>query len=196
MKKQYILFSLFFVFLITFFVKTDNTYAAVKYPGSSTKVYNGDMLITKKNASGVTSMAGHAGMVVYRNNKAYVIHMPGLGRKIEQMTLSNWSKTYKSIKIVRSNSDKNRNDAATWMKKKYDNKKIRNGTTYKITSNNLGSSPSYCSKLVWQAYYYGAKKDLTAHYSHSLGYYVPTSGIVTPYSLLESLNTKVVYKKW
>lgn len=195
-KRISILISFLFIFSLSILFTNQKASAApVKYPNSSVKVYNGDILISKKSASGVTSMAGHAAMVTYYNNKAYVIHMPGIGKTIVKTTLSKWSKSYKEVKIVHHKNSKTRNAAASWMKKRYDNKKTRK-TPYKLTSNNLGLSPSYCSKLVWQAYYYGADKDITQHFSQSMGYWIATSGYVTPYDLLTANDTKVVYKHW
>ncbi|GIM46034.1 hypothetical protein DNHGIG_15830 [Collibacillus ludicampi] len=49
---------------------------------------------------------------------------------------------------------------------------------------------TYCSKIVWQAFYYGA--GVTLPTSSNPGYYMP---MCSPYDLLRATNVTTVYTK-
>lgn len=143
-----------FMFLFTFtFVSPFQEVDAAKYPGTSVTAKPGDILVTKKsscktNCRGIT---GHAGIVV---NNDYVVHIAGIGHHPTKIKLATWFSKYTSTTVVRT-TDKYRGDvkgAVKWAEdyiKKYPN------AEYKITPNLVSKDPTYCSKLVYQAYKYG-----------------------------------------
>ncbi|MCE3399156.1 hypothetical protein LCC45_17550, partial [Staphylococcus aureus] len=59
------------------------------------------------------------------------------------------------VKVYRT-SKKKRNKAANWALKQAGQK--RKSITYSLNSNINDTHHTYCSKLVWQSYYFGAGK--------------------------------------
>jgi len=89
--------------------------------------------------------------------------MPAYGRTSEIISYAKWKTTYDdsgSITwIYRHNDSSLAQNAADWARRNYWNYN-GGGTqtvfpTYSLTGGTLGvTDPSYCSKLVWQSYYY------------------------------------------
>lgn len=61
-------------------------------------------------------MTGHTGMAVYYGSTSYVVHMPGIEKNTERISISSWFKNHSSAKVEwYVNSDK-RKTASNWAK--------------------------------------------------------------------------------
>lgn len=87
------------------------------------------------------------------------------------------------IKVYRA-SKKYRGKAGSYAKSHF------NGVPYSITTNPYSKNVTYCSKLVWQSYYYGAGR-------YSVLPVVTSQFIIEPYSLNQYIPSKAVrsYKR-
>jgi len=72
-------------------------------------------------------------------------------------------------------------DAANWARKNYRGKNYSYEINTKLGQKDI--NPTYCSKIVWQAYRYGAGS------SHATK---PASNIIAPYSLNSYIKTDLV----
>ncbi|CAG9791799.1 unnamed protein product [Diatraea saccharalis] len=128
-------------------------------------VRKGDILITGR---GIGGLLGHAAIMTTNN---YVLEMRGgngwqngIKRNNRQISKHRWFDEHRSdwTTVYRCPNAAVANGAALWADHKYYNptggsqKKIH--ITYKITLNVWSINPSYCSKLVIQAYYFGSGK--------------------------------------
>jgi uncharacterized protein YycO len=120
----------------------------------------GDIFTTSDTAS--SEILGHSAIAV---SSTEILHISGPGQSAQKLTLATWLSRY--------------NDDTTWVHRvpnltytqkvavaKYAVSKYWNAwgditspksiyQTYFITSNTASFDPTYCSKIVWQAYYYG-----------------------------------------
>ncbi|MCM3224234.1 hypothetical protein [Terribacillus saccharophilus] len=151
---------------------------------STFKVKPGDIFIT--NGTFASGIIGHAAIA---NGANHILDMPGYGDKSDnnrQLTVSQWLSKYKSkgwIKVYRIKDSKlaaqvaRYADTHYWSTKGAATKNIH--IAYKITPHLYTKSPSYCSKLVFDAYWYGtgSKKVMGA-----------SKGFVPPYGLISQFN--------
>lgn len=140
----------------------------------------GDIFVT--NATSAAGIVGHAAIA---NGSNHILDMPGPKYKPKsdnnrQLTVSQWVDTYDSgwIKVYRIKDSKLAAKVASYADTHYYSSK---GTAkkdihiaYALTPHLYSKSPSYCSKLVYDAYYYG---------SGSLKVIKPYSGYVFPYEI-------------
>ncbi|WP_218729978.1 hypothetical protein [Brochothrix thermosphacta] len=144
------------------------------------KVKPGDIFITNSTASSL--FLGHAAIATGTNS---ILDMPGLNvgdknNNNRQLTWAQWKKAYSKgwIKVHRMKDSKMAAKVAKYADRNYYSstgsatKNIK--IPYGIDSHRYQKSPNYCSKLVWQAYYYG---------SGDAKVVVPGSGIISPYAL-------------
>ncbi|MFB4212872.1 peptidoglycan amidohydrolase family protein [Shouchella sp. JSM 1781072] len=133
----------------------------------------GDIVVTSStSASGV---AGHAG--IFRDN-LHIIHFQSKAAGIKNDTWSQWKSKYPKTKVLRP-SEANRSKANVWVTNNY---YIKNKQpTYKINTELAKTNPSYCSKIVWQSYWYGAGSSVVRQ---------PTAGVIVPYALEASFYSK------
>lgn len=132
----------------------------------------GDILISNGTSSfGIT---GHAAIAI---SSTEILHIAGFGDNPEVVSLSSWIKRYGAGKGGNSNTEVWRiastydaNQAASWASTTYKGKKY----SYNITGNLQGVDPTYCSKIVWQAYNNGP---------YSSQVFNPAGMIVAPYHL-------------
>lgn len=135
----------------------------------------GDMIIT--NGTSSKGIAGHAAIAVSSKN---ILHIAGPGKKVEVISLTTFKNRYLKnssswIKVYRHPSENMAWKASQWAIKNYKDKDYE----YKITGNKKVKDPTYCSKIVWQAYYNsGAKSKLN----------INASGVVAPYLLPDYFN--------
>jgi uncharacterized protein YycO len=143
----------------------------------------GDIFIT--NGTSSFGLSGHAGIAV---SPDYILHIPGAGSHPALTTLSGWQKsfnTYGWTKVYRHSVPSVAQAAARWAENTYKNTK----TKYLINTDLASTTTTYCSKLVWQAYFYGPQIPATSG---------PTVGIRSPYILptaIYNLNLVVSYEK-
>lgn len=127
----------------------------------------GDILIT--NATSSSGLFGHAGIAV---SPYVILHIAGPGQNPKLILFNDWFTKYENgwTKVYRHSSSTTASAAANWA---YDTYAYSNAE-YKITMNLASTDVTYCSKLVWQAYYYGP----SSHCANG-----PTIGIRLPYDL-------------
>lgn len=145
-------------------------------PFSSFTMKRGDVVIT--NGTSSAGIAGHAGIAT---SKSYILHIAGKGKKPVKISLSNWHKNYTNktksswTKVYRHKSATKASAAAKWTENTY----LNSNAEYKITGNLASTSVTYCSKLVWQGYYYGpSTKEANG----------PTIGYRMPYDLPKTIH--------
>ncbi|MCD2224662.1 hypothetical protein LAX75_07815 [Listeria cossartiae] len=124
------------------------------------KGYNikkGDILIT--NGTSSSGLLGHAAIA---NGNEYILDIPGKGETTRQRTTGWWMDHYDTrgwVKVYRLKDSSVANAAASWADKNYYS---TNGTSkqnifpeYGMTGSRYSKKPTYCSKIVLQAYYFG-----------------------------------------
>lgn len=124
------------------------------------KGYNikkGDILIT--NGTSSSGLLGHAAIA---NGNEYILDIPGAGKTTRQVPTSKWMSDYDPegwVKVYRLKDSSVANAAANWADKNYYSTK---GTSkqnifpkYGMTGSRYSKNPTYCSKIVLQAYYFG-----------------------------------------
>ena len=148
----------------------------------------GDFFITNNVSS--KGFTGHAAIYT---GKGKVKEAPGYGQPVRVKSFSDWKKStlkkrkgspkHRYIKVYRA-SKKYRGKAGSYAKSHF------NGVPYSITTNPYSKSVTYCSKLVWQSYYYGAGR-------LSVLPVVTSQFIIEPYSLNKYIPSKAVrsYKR-
>lgn len=151
---------------------------------SSFTMRRGDVVIT--NGTSSAGIAGHSGIAT---NSSNILHIAGKGHSPVKISLSNWHKKYTNksksswTKVYRHKSTSKANAAAKWTENTY----LNSNAEYKITGNLASTSVTYCSKLVWQGYYYGpSTKEANG----------PTIGYRLPYDLphtIHDLSLKKTY---
>lgn len=141
-------------------------------PSSTYSTYTltkGDVFIT--NGTSSAGITGHAGIAA---SNSQILHIAGFGYNPTKISLSTWHTQYTNnsdsswTKIYRHSSCTVANQAANWAVNTYDG----SSAVYSITQDVSTTYETYCSKLVWQAYFYGAN---SATYL--------SSGYILPYSL-------------
>ncbi|WP_409323905.1 YiiX/YebB-like N1pC/P60 family cysteine hydrolase [Staphylococcus caprae] len=110
----------------------------------------GDVLIS--NATSSWGLTGHAAIAI---SSKKILHIYGKGHHPATHSLSWFKKRYakkgKWMKIYRSKKHGAGSKAARWARKHYVGKKYRYGINTHLSKRN----PTYCSKIVYQAYRYG-----------------------------------------
>jgi len=197
MKKVY--FSVFFVFAALFMFAgisnadasqpvTEATYSpendvvpfaeiGPKYPGLNVYMRPGDVIYNPKSTS--TLFVGHVAIVgpdfKLRHSHPYG---PGISETLESY-ISRFSSGDK-FTVLRprgGGGDK----AAAWSR---DN--VNKITAYNFLPNLRSIADNYCSKFVWQAYYFGEHRELTADMPYSDLMIPPGLVYVYPYEILYS----------
>lgn len=150
---------------------------------SGFKVKPGDIFITNSTSS--HGISGHAAIA---NGANHILDMPGTGagkppqsNNNRQSTVNAWIKKYNKgwIKVYRLKDSKLAAKVAKYADGHYYSSKHTSQKTikipYAITSRLYNIKESYCSKLVFDAYYFGSGKENVM---------VPASGYVYPYMLI------------
>lgn len=154
----------------------------VTYPGTTTTVKPGDMLVTNQTSS--AGLTGHAGIVT---DNYTVVHIGGYGEHPEEISISKFYKRYKSkVKVIRYKSSVKAKKAGKWAREYaeeyYD-------AEYGLLNKLRGMDPTYCSKIVWQAYYYGADINFNDKRPSS-------TQMFAPYDILDLDDTTKVAGSW
>jgi len=149
------------------------------YPGTNFPMKVGDVLYSTKALGSSSAIVGHTGIV---NSDFKVVHvtLPVNGGTIDNMTGYMYRHGEgETIKVYRPRDGMGVN-AAKWATYNYSSVK-----EYLIQiASTLGSiSPNYCSKFVWQAFYFGegidiCNKNLNAN---TLGFVTPGNVTDSPY---------------
>ena len=133
----------------------------------TTGLWAGDIFIT--NATFSSGLFGHAGIAV---SPYAILHIAGPGKHPDLILFHEWFTKYKNgwTKIYRHSNSYTASVAAVWATNMY----AYSNAEYQITMNLASTDVTYCSKLVWQAYYYGPSSPCANG---------PTTGIRLPYHL-------------
>ncbi|WP_152559168.1 hypothetical protein [Tumebacillus flagellatus] len=154
---------------------------AAYYPGTSITAKPGDILVTNSTSS--SGLTGHAGIVVdYSGN---VVSIAGSGYHPTKYSVSTWFSSYPHEKIVRHSNTSTAQSAANWA-----SSFVINYSYLDYSLSDLASpyKSTYCSKIVWDAYYYGANYTLPYYYDTFFGY-----NACAPYDLVGAPNTSTLY---
>lgn len=140
---------------------------------STYSLTKGDVFITSGTSS--AGILGHAGIAI---SSSYILHIAGPGYHPATITLSRWNSTYTTegwTKVYRHSDSDVADDAGQWAADTYQ------GTTaeYVISMDLTSTAETYCSKLVWQAYYYGPDEACANG---------PTWGVRLPYDLPTTIH--------
>lgn len=128
----------------------------------------GDVFIT--NATSSYGLTGHAGIAI---SSTRILHIAGPGHNPVTVSLKKWHEDYTDhgwTKVYRHADSKVASAAASWAEDTYRG----SDAEYLIDMNLRYTEKTYCSKIVWQAYYYGPDS------RNANG---PTTGIRLPYDL-------------
>lgn len=153
------------------------------YPNSKVPVGIGDILVSNSTSS--AGIVGHAGIVT---SHFTVASIAGYGYHPEEISISKWFKKYPNEKVIRYSDSDAAADAAEWATTYV---KDHPDATYGLANKLKGMNETYCAKIVWQAYYYGADVNFDNMRPNS-------TALFTPYQFLSLDNTTLVLKvgKW
>lgn len=129
------------------------------YPGTSTYMKPGDILYSSKSFLVSTKIVGHVGIVgpdyrIYHVNPAGAV----AGKRDTLATYRSRHDSGEKISVYRPTSGGA--GAANWASNNYES-----AINYDIINLSTLSklSPNYCSKFIWQAFYYGGTGDITGN---------------------------------
>lgn len=140
---------------------------------SSYTMKKGDVLIT--NGTSSAGILGHAGIAISGYS---ILSIAGPGENPATLSLYKWNTDYTSkgwTKAYRHSSAGVASDAAEWASDAY----LGSDATYSIGIDLSSTDTTYCSKIVWQAYYYGPATPCANG---------PTSGVRLPYDLPSTIH--------
>lgn len=151
----------------------------VYYPGSNVIMRAGDIVYSSKSFGSSTAIVGHVGIVGSDLNVYHVNPAAGNAGKSDGIyAYSSRHGKGETIKVYRSAHGVK---AAEWAKNNY-----ASISTYYIPwaswdNFKLGSlDPNYCSKFIWQAFYYGNNKTdyIIGYYDEKKEAYVTPSQVI------------------
>lgn len=136
----------------------------------------GDVFVT--DCAIARGIVGHAAIAISNDE---ILHIGGYGHKPSVMSLAEWNEQYSSepgtcTRVYRLSDTAMANAAANWAAKTY----VGSDAEYWIPipllqeDDSASTRQTYCSKLVWQAFYYGAYR----HPSED-----KHDGLIRPYDL-------------
>lgn len=149
---------------------------SIVYDSTRASTYSmqaGDVFIT--NGTSSYGLTGHSGIAI---SSTRILHISGPGEHPSKISLATWNSNYTSkgwTKVYRHSSSTVASQAATWANTTYSG----SNADYSITMNLASTDVTYCSKLVWQAYYYGP----STHCANG-----PTVGVRLPYDLPTTIH--------
>ncbi|KXY10992.1 hypothetical protein [Bacillus sp. FSL K6-0067] len=151
-------------------------------------IQKGDILITNG-----TSSAGIAGHAAIANGNNHILDAPGFLNYTRQMTMQKWINEYKKdgwVKVYRLSDSNLAQQAASWADRTFYSS---TGSSvqdkfipYFINHYLYSISPTYCSKLVFQSFYYG---------TGSAKVMKAKSGFLPPFSLIDAFQMKPMLVK-
>ncbi len=120
---------------------------------SSLNITTGDVLITNDPHTAVAGMIGHSAIV---RTSDIIVHIADSNSHPDTLSRNEWISNYDNgeTKVYRHNDSGVASRAAIWAYTTY----ILNNSdaAYGITTDLYSFNPTYCSKIVWQAFYYVA----------------------------------------
>lgn len=143
----------------------------------------GDIFIT--NGTSSAGITGHAGIAISTN---YILHIAGVGYHPASISLSSWHEEYTNktaeswTKVYRHSNASIANEAAQWADENYSGSSASYFIDYDLES----TSTTYCSKIVWQAYFFGANSATYLDFGLVLPYQLP--GLIHNISLNQTFS--------
>jgi len=156
-------------------LSNDPTVTKLNVYASSFTPRAGDILISTR-----TSSAGLTGHAAIATSSTQVLHIAGFNKPVTTPSYSTFANDWGGngqLSVYRLNSSTAASKAATWAVNKYKG----SSAVYKITTNLTTTHETYCSKIVFQAYYYGVGRSVVNDK-------FTLTGIVAPYTLPSLLN--------
>ena len=125
-------------------------YTLVPTKRSAYQPKKGDIVTTGYKTTASSGVIGHAGIFI---DSSTILHISGSSTsKTSTLSWGRWKEIYKNKNMVfRVPNTRVATQAADWVARNYRGK----SPGYKITSDWRSTSPTYCSKIVWQGYYFG-----------------------------------------
>ncbi len=157
------------------------------YSGDLTKatyqMQPGDVIIT--NGTSFGGILGHAGIAI---SSTSILHIAGPGKHPSVISIDSWNNEYLEESgdytlIYRHSNSTVASQAAQWANRTYRN----SNAEYVISTDLFSTNETYCSKLVWQAYYFGPS---TPHATF------PSLNIVNPYQLPNLIDNLTAVKEF
>jgi len=155
------------------------------YPGSNVIIKEGDVLYSTKSLDSSTLLVGHVGIVgsdmkVYHVNP--VDEGAGTGGKADALYtyFNRHGKGEETIKVYRATHGRK---AAAWAKDNYSKATKYSIPVFGWEDFKLGTiSTNYCSKFIWQAFYYGNNNT-----DYIIGHFTPSKeAYITPSQIIKS----------
>ena len=128
---------------------------------------------------------GHAGIAI---SSTSILHIAGPGKHPSVISIDSWNNEYLEESgdytlIYRHSNSTVASQAAQWANRTYRN----SNAEYVISTDLFSTNETYCSKLVWQAYYFGPS---TPHATF------PSLNIVNPYQLPNLIDNLTAVKEF
>ncbi len=170
-------------------VGPEGTDPGVYYPGSTTvQIKPGDMLVTNNTSS--NGLTGHAAIVI---DTVYCVETLGPGYYPQKTTISDFFRKNSTsstwVKVVRHSNTSAATNAAKWAASYVS---THSSTPYVIEDLYNYDKSTYCSKIVHNAYYYGAGVKLKTSIVTINGVSIV---VCAPYDIPNSSSVSTVYKK-
>lgn len=144
------------------------------YPGTKVKAKPGDILYVPTYET--QYFTGHVGVVDHTGY--YVVHTPGKNKPgIERIFISQYLNKFDNVSVWQLNSNTYETSIGRYAYDLWVN--YRNASYTVFTTLTGPKDKQYCTKLVWQAYYYGSNKKI------NLGDFSLTKMTVPPKSILD-----------
>lgn len=136
---------------------------------SGFELERGDVLIT--NGTFAKGFTGHAGIALDENT---IFHIAGPGKNPDDIKVEEWIEAFhkddkKWTKVYRHSDSDIASSAADWAENTYRDSNAK----YFISSNTKSTKSTYCSKLVWQAYFFGTGDAVDLRGSIIYPYFLP-----------------------
>ena len=118
---------------------------------------SGDILVARKNGGKKpANWIGHAAIVT--NAGTEITHFPGVDDTVHTAPLKKFFTDNSEVFVLRHNDYNASIAAAQWANSYY--AKYKDIATYRIASWRDTLDPNYCSKFVWQSYYFGSNNKI------------------------------------
>ncbi|WP_083607089.1 MULTISPECIES: YiiX/YebB-like N1pC/P60 family cysteine hydrolase [Paenibacillus] len=123
------------------------------YKGTNVAIQAGDILVTNSTGSSGFGYTGHAGILI---DNGTIVSIEGYNKPLIRQPITDWYTKYANTKVLRYTSSPTKaQQAATWASN-YQSL-YKDQVHYGLINNIFDYyTETYCSKIVWDAYYYGA----------------------------------------
>jgi len=183
MKKIAKLVIMFTVILSSLSLATTANFAS-----AATSYKAGDIFITKSTSS--KGVAGHSAIAI---NSTTLLHTSGWKSEPypKEISIKDFLKRYPKTKVIRPSSSTVGTKAAQNATKYFKGKKI----PYEVTTNPTNIKKTYCSELVWYAYYKSGKTFKVFNPGSQVNTWI-TPSYIRPYDFSDQTNMSHNGFKW